>query len=218
MSEPGTRVAAACPGCSPTVPTAHEVLRPGGQVTVRCTECGHVHKTRIEDERTVERSVVVSQDGESFTATVEAPAEETVAVGEEFLLETDEAIMNVRITDLQVGEEERTNRAPVEDVHTFWTRAVGNVSVNLTLHPKSGAHDETRSVKIRVPGDEEFVIGETHEYGDEAFTVENVHVRDDAVARYEFQKLGHDGDAVVAKDAKRVYARDENSTRAWSAW
>jgi uncharacterized Zn finger protein len=199
------------------VPTAHEVLKPGGQATVRCTECGHVHKTRLESERTVERKVVVSQDGDSFTATVDAPAGETVAVGEEFLLETEEAIMNVRITDLEL-DGERVSRAPVEDVRTFWTRAVGNVAVNLTLHPKSGAREETRSIKIQVPGDEEFVVGQTHEYGDESFTVENVHVRESALGRYEFQKLGHEGDAVMAKDVKRLYARDENATRAWSAW
>lgn len=217
MSTPAERVAATCPSCSPDHETAHEVLKPGGnQATVRCTACGHVHKTAVDQREEVERKVVVSQEGESFTATVNAPADETVAIGEEFLLETDEAILTVRITDLQTGPEQHVEEATVEDVETFFTRAVGNVSVDLTLHPKGGAREGTRSIEIQVPGDEEFVVGETTEYGDEEFTVEGVVVREDARG-YERRKFDFDGDSAVAKDIQRIYARDESST-AWSAW
>jgi len=215
MTETGERIAATCPGCSPGTPTAHEVLKPGGQSTVRCTECGHVHKTAVEDETTVERRVVVSQEGESFEARVDAPPDERVAVGEEFLLETDVGVFTVRITSLEL-DEERVESAQVEDVRTFWTRAVGNVAVNLTLHPADGAHDETESLTLRVPGGQKFVVGESYEFGDNEFTVEGVHVRDDATG-YEFEKLDHPGDSVVAKDVNRLYARDETTT-AWSAW
>jgi len=215
MTETTERVALVCPACSPDVETVHEVLAPGGQATVRCTECDHVHKTAIPEAETLEREVVVSQDGESFPATVDVPAGERLAVGEEFVLETDEAIMTVRITSLE-REDDRADRAPTEAVRTIWTRAVGNVGVDATLHPKGGKHDETRGITLHVPGDFEFTIGETVELGDEEFTVENVHVRDDAVG-YEFPKLGHAGDTVLAKDIKRLYARDE-STSAWSAW
>ncbi len=217
MSDPTERVPAACPACSPEVPSAHEVLKPGGDATVRCTDCGHVHKVDLSEDPTVERRVIVSQDGESFEAHVEAPPAETVAVGEEFLLETDEAVLTVRITSLEVADDARVEEAAVEDVRTFWTRAVGNVSVDLTLHPTDGAHDETAALTIHVPGDEEFVVGESREYGDEEFTVEGIHLRDDAVG-YDFDKLDHDGDAVPAKDVNRVYARDETGTVAWSAW
>jgi hypothetical protein len=41
-------------------------------------------------------------------------------------------------------------------------------------------------------------------------------VRGDA-PDYRFEKLDHDGDAVFAKDTKRVYGRDVTSA-AWSAW
>lgn len=216
MSEPTERVAATCPACSADAPTAHEVLRPGGHATGRCTDCGHVHKVDLSEDPAVDRRVIVSQDGESVEATVEAPPAETVAVGEEFLLETDEAVMTVRITSLEV-DEGRVDEATVEDVRTFWTRAVGNVSVDLTLHPTEGAHDETTARTVHVPGDEDFVVGETHEYADLAFTVEGVAVRDDATG-YDFDKLDYAGDAVPAKDAKRVYARDETGEVAWSAW
>ncbi|WP_135305729.1 HVO_0476 family zinc finger protein [Haloarcula amylovorans] len=211
----GERVALPCPACSPGLETVHEVLKPGGQVTVRCTDCDHVHKEQLPDDDTVPRDVVVSQDGESFTAQVDVPDDEDLAVGEEFLLETEAAVMTVRITSLET-DEGRTEEAPVDDVDTIWSRAVGNVAVNVTMHPKDGRHDETESFKLQVPGDYDFVVGETEEFGDEEFTVEGIHVRDDAHG-YDHEKMDFEGDSAVAKDINRLYVRDE-STTAWSAW
>ncbi|MFC7191398.1 HVO_0476 family zinc finger protein [Halocatena marina] len=215
MNEPTGHVPVSCPACSPDTPTVHEVLSPGGQTTVRCTECNHVHKTRIEEERTVERDVIVSQDGESFHTHVDAPASETIAVGEEFIVDTDEVLMTVRITDLELGEE-RKNRAPAEDVDTIWTRAVDNVSVSITINPLDGRHDDSRSIDALVPGDYEFTVGATEELGDEEFTVKSIKLREDAVG-YDFDQLDLGGDSAVAKDIQRVYADDESSS-AWSAW
>ena len=215
MEDTTARVAAACPACSPDAETVHEVLSEGGQATVRCTECSHVHKESLPEERTVNREVVVSQDGESFATAVEVPAAETLATGEEFLVETDEAIVTARITSLELGDG-RSEQAVAEDVETIWSRAVGNVSVNVTAHPKSGEHDETRSVRLQVPGDYEFVVGETDDLGDEEFTVEGILIRDDATG-YDHGKLDFDGDEAAAKDIKRLYVRDE-ATTAWSAW
>lgn len=217
MSQPTERVAARCPSCSTDEPTAHELLKEAGLATVRCTECGHVHKTELAEEETVERRVVVSQEGESFTATVEANPDQKLQKGEEFLLDTEEAILTVRITDLEFPDDQRHALATVGDVETIWTRAVGNVSVNLTLHPKDGRREDTRSLKIQVPGDEEFTVGATAEYGGEEFTVEGIVIRDDAISRYDFEQLDHQRDTAMAKDIKRLYARDESST-AWSAW
>lgn len=212
------RVAVGCPACSPGAETAHEVLNRGGQATVRCGDCGHVHKTTLEADATVERRVIVSQDDESDEATVEVPPEETLEVGEEFLVETDAAYLTARITSLETTDDARTETADATAVKTIWTRAVGNVAVNLTLHPKDGGHDETRSVKIQVPGDEQFVVGRTHEYGGEEFTVERFLVRSDATG-YDREGYEFEGDSARAKDLKRVYARDEDARRrAWSGW
>jgi len=211
----GEQIPLPCPACSPDIETVHEVLKPGGHVTVRCLECGHVHKEQLPEENTHQRDVVVSQEGESFTAQVDVPEDEELAVGEEFLLETDEAVVSARITSLET-DEGRTEEAHVDDVETIWSRAVGNVAVNVTMHPKDGRHDETESFKLQVPGDYEFTVGETEQFGDEEFTVEGIHVRDDAHG-YEHEKLDFDGDMVFAKDINRLLVRDESST-AWSAW
>lgn len=215
MDETTARVALPCPACSPDRETVHEVLSEGGRATVRCIDCSHVHKEELPEEQTIERKVVVSQGGDSFSDSVAVPAEETLAVGEEFLLETEEAILTVRITSLE-HDEGRTDEAAAEAVDTIWGRAVGNVSVSVTAHPKSGEHDETRSFDLQVPGDYEFTVGETDELGGEEFTVEGILIRDDATG-YDFDKLDHDGDGAVAKDIKRLYVRDE-TTSAWSAW
>jgi len=215
MTDVTDQVPVPCPACSPEFETVHEVLSEGGQATVKCTECGHVHKTTLPEETTLQRDVVVSQDGDSFSASTDVPAEETLAVGEEFLLETDEAIMTVRITSLELATG-RVEEAPAEDVRTIWTRAVGNVSVNTTVHPKGGDREGTRSEELHVPGDYEFVVGETDELGELEFTVEGIHLREDAHG-YNHEKLDHDGDQAFAKDIKRLLVRDESST-AWSAW
>lgn len=219
MNEHPDRIPVACPSCSPDAETVHEVLSAGGgRLTVRCTDCDHVHKVTPAAEREVERSVVVSQDGESFSATVMVPPEERVRVGEEFIVETDEAIMQVRITDLETGEETRVSTADAGEVETFWTRAVDNVSVNVTLHPREGDPDDTRSLTAYLPGDFEFTVGETVTLGEDEFEVTNVHVRETAINRYPFEKLGDEGDTVLAKDVKRVYGYEAGTSRAWSAW
>ena len=209
------RVALACPSCSPDAPTAHEILKEADPATVRCGECGHTHKESLPDDETVERQVVVSQDGESFTARHETDPDERLAVGDEFLLDAPEALMQVRVTSLETADD-RVEEATVERVETVWTRAVENVTVDVTLHPQDGKREETRSITLQVPGDEQFMVDETVTFGDEEFTVEGIVVRDDA-ERYDREQFDYTGDSALAKDIKRVYARDEQTT-AWSAW
>ena len=219
MSTPGDRLAVDCPSCSSAEPTVHEVLTEGGgRTTVRCTDCGHVHKTRIEPDARVERDVVVSQDDESFSTRTAVDPAETLAVGEEFIVDSEAAIVQVRITGLELGPEERAEEARAEDVSTIWTRGIDNVTVKTTLNPKEGTGDResSRSFDLRVPGDHEFVVGGTESLGDEEFRVKAIQVRDDA-PEYRHGKLDHEGDVVYARDVKRLYGTDR-TTSAWSAW
>lgn len=212
------RVAVACPSCSPGDETVHELLHESGHATVRCTECDHVHRTDLPSDPTVERRVIASQEGDSIEATAEFDPDGRLAAGDEFLVETDEAILSAAVTSLELLDGERAEAAPVAEVRTVWTRVVGNVAVDLTLHPKDGRHDSTYSTEVRVPGDEVFTVGETHSYGDAEFSVEGIFLRGD-VERYGQQKLDYPGDQAPAKHIKRVYARDESKTSvAWSGW
>ena len=215
--ESGERVPTPCPACSPELETVHEVLSArGGALTVRCSECGHVHKVQPETEREVTLDVVVSQGGESFTANVTTPADETVEVGDEFLLETEEVLATVRVTSVELDGDRRRERAPAGEIQTVWTREVDNVAVNVTIHPQDGTREQSRSVTVQVPGDYELAVDSTEVFDDEEVTIDAIVVRDDATG-YERDRYEQPGDVVLAKDAKRVYAWDEQST-AWSAW
>lgn len=215
MSEtPGTeRAPAACPACEKE--TVHEVLSPGGQATVRCTECQHTHKTELSEPETAELDVIVSQDGESWPSTYETDPDEEIETGAEFIVETPEAIQQVQVTAIET-ETERQEAAPVEAIETLWTRVVDNVGVNVTIHPNDGSRDRSRSEKLYVPGDHEFTVGETREAGDEEFEVTAVHLRDDAEG-YPTDTLDREGDVAFAKHVKRLYGRDER-TSAWAGW
>ncbi|GAB3667353.1 HVO_0476 family zinc finger protein [Halopiger thermotolerans] len=218
-SEIPDRVPTPCPSCSPELETVHEVLTAsegGGTVTVRCSECGHVHKVQPEQEREVTLDVVVSQEGESFTANVTTPEDETVEVGDEFILETEEVLSTVRVTSVELDEHRRVEEAPADEIATVWTREVDNVAVNVTVHPQDGRRDDSRSITVRVPGDYEFEVGAVEEFGDDEIEIDAFVVRDDATG-YERDRYEMEGDTVLAKDAKRVYAYDQ-TTSAWSAW
>lgn len=217
MSDTPDRVPAPCPSCSPDLETVHEVLTAGGgNLTVRCSECGHVHKIQPDSEREVTLDVVVSQGGESFTANVTTPEDEPIEVGDEFILETEEVLSTVRVTSVELDGQQRVETAPADEIETVWTREVDNVAVNVTVHPQDGSRDDSRSVTVHVPGDYEFAIGAVESFGDEEFEIDAFVVRDDA-AGYERDRFELEGDTAFAKDIKRVYAYDEQST-AWSAW
>jgi uncharacterized Zn finger protein len=149
------------------------------------------------------------------TTSIEGAAGDVIETGDAFVVDTPEALYQVEVTSIELGPEARTDRARLDEIEAVWTRVVDNVGVNVTIHPADGTGDGTRSRKMRVPGDYEFVVGETESVGDEEFEVTGVQVRDDA--NYRFDKLDRDGDMAFAKDVKRVYGRD-TTTAAWSAW
>ncbi|ELZ25832.1 HVO_0476 family zinc finger protein [Natrinema limicola] len=217
MSDIPDRVPTPCPSCSPDLETVHEVLTTGGgTLTVRCSECGHVHKIQPDTEREVTLDVVVSQGGESFTANVTAPEDETVEVGDEFILETEEVLSTVRVTSVELDGQKRVDEAPADEIETVWTREVDNVAVNVTVHPQDGSRDDSRSITVHVPGDYEFEVGTVETFGDDEFEIDAFVVRDDA-SGYRRDRFEEPGDTAFAKDIKRVYAYDEQSS-AWSAW
>ncbi|WP_323173017.1 HVO_0476 family zinc finger protein [Natrialba sp. PRR66] len=217
MNDIPERIPTACPSCSPDLETVHEVLTEGGgTLTVRCSECSHVHKIQPEREREVTLDVVVSQDGESFSANVTTPADEPVEVGDEFILETEAVLSTVRVTSIELEGHKRVEEAPADEIQTVWTREVDNVSVSVTIHPQDGSRDDSRSITVHVPGDYEFEVGEIEEFGDDEFEIDAFVVRD-TVQGYDRDRYEIEGDTVPAKDTKRVYAYDQ-TTSAWSAW
>jgi len=193
------RVEVECPACDEYA--VHEVLKKSGQATVECSECGHVHKVRVHEPRTVERRVVVSQGEESFAEHVPMRAEETVRVGDEFVFEGDEGVFGVEVTGIEVEEEgdnRRVEAVEAEEADTVWTRVVDNVTVPVTLH----TDETTESHDLRVPGDYGFVVGETEEVDGNEFVVTGF------VDRRTGDSFTVGGDDVEAKNAKRLYGEE----------
>jgi uncharacterized Zn finger protein len=217
MNDIPDRIPTPCPSCSPELETVHEVLTEGGgALTVRCSECSHVHKVQPERQREVTLDVIVSQEGESFTANVTVPEDQTVEVGDEFILETEEVLSTVRVTSIELDGQKRVDDADADEIETVWTREVDNVAVNVTIHPQDGSRDDSRSITVHVPGDYEFEVGSIEEFGDDEFEIDAFVVRQDA-SSYDRDRYEMEGDTGIAKDLKRVYAYDEQ-TSAWSAW
>lgn len=213
MSDTAERAATACPACD--TETVHEVLSPGGQATVRCTACDHTHKADLSEPDTETVDVVVSQDGESWPATIERAPSEELTAGEEFIVETPEAIQQVQVTTVETADD-RVERAEPSEARTVWTRVVDNVGVNVTINPNDGSEDRSRSIKLYVPGDMEFTVGNVREAADEEFEVTAIHLRDDADG-YPTGTLSESGDVAFAKHVKRLYGRDQQ-TSAWMGW
>ena len=217
MNDIPDRIPTPCPSCSPELETVHEVLTEGGgALTVRCSECSHVHKVQPERTREVTLDVVVSQGDESFTANVTVPEDETVETSDEFILETEEVLSTVRVTSIELDGQRRVDDAEADEIETVWTREVDNVAVNVTIHPQDGSRDDSRSLTVHVPGDYEFEVGAIEEFGDDEFEIDAFVVREDA-SGYDRDRYDMAGDTIVAKDLKRVYAYDEQSSD-WSAW
>ena len=215
--ERGDQVRVSCPACTPNGEQVHEVLKPDSDVTLECRACGHVHKVPFEPTHREDIRVVVSSGGESLRTSAAVPVDERLAVGEEFVAKTDEGPMGVRITSLELEAGHRTEQANAADVTTIWTRAVDNVGVPTTIHPEDGRREGTVSETYYLPGDEEIVVGEQMPLSEGGVEVERLLVRDD-VAGPDPGVLDEQGDVVLAKDAKRVFARRTDTDMWRSPW
>ena len=209
----GDQLAVTCPACSPTVETVHEVLSPGGHPTVRCRSCGHVHSTRIDadtDERTIR--TIVSQEGDSVAATVEAPVDAVLDVGDRFVVDTDEAVYSVELTAIEDRHGRRHERLSADQAETLWTRDIGNVAVRVTIHPPRGSGQSSRAATLRLPGDTELSIGEERRIDGERVRLTGILLRTSAVEARADRKLDRAGASAMAMDIDRVYARSPRAT------
>lgn len=213
MTEAGDQVAVVCPACSPHQPTLHEALTNGAEPTVRCRECRHVHSARVEstaEEQAIR--TIVSQGAESITATVELPADATAEVGQELVVETADAIYTVEVTSLEDDAGGRHDKLPIAETSTLWTRDVGNVAVDVTIHPPSNTTEGSRSTVLRVPGDDAFTIGEEATVDGEPVRVHGIHLRQPTEADG-LRKLNQPGDTALARDIARLYVTSRRTVR-----
>ncbi len=213
MIESGDQVGVTCPACSPNHETIHEVLSPGGQATVRCGECGHVHTSTAEDSPTV-RAVrtIVSQDGESVSATMDLPDEAILEVGDRFVVDTEEAVYSVELTDIEDQSGGRHERHRAGEIETLWTRDIGNVSVNVTVNPARGGGGSSWSARQQLPGDETVSVGDEFRIDGTVVRVTGLLLRETTTPDG-VRTLDTVGDESMAMDLERIYARPAHPVR-----
>lgn len=159
---------------------------------MRCEECGTVHSVQVERERLVNLKVIVSSDRLSQPYFIKIPAKEILSVGEELLV--DDPAKDVVMTQIASLEtDRRVESAPAASVKTVWARATDQVPVKISVY----RHGQTRALKISVPGDELFSVGEARKVQGFRFEIVKIKLRGEGFA-----------DAAQAKDIQRIWGRE----------
>ena len=199
-----------CPTCSPHASQSHEVLKQqgrsgsrGGDLLVRCTECGTTHTITVAPTRTTEIRIIVSQDEDSDRYTIELPLDHEVYVEDELLVDDPSAdeVHLVEVTAIE-SSAKRVTSAVADEIETIWARAIDEVTVKITIHDRT----RTESERLRVYGDKEFVVGGIEEIGRKRVKITRIKTYKGGFRKYE-------GDVVLAKDVKRAYGERESENR-----
>ena len=159
---------------------------------MRCEECGMVHSVPAERERLVSLKVIVSSDRQSQPYFIHLPAREQLIVGDELLVDDPaREVVMTQITSLETDR--RVESAPAASVRTVWARATDQVSVKISVY-RSG---QTRPLKISVPGDELYTVGEARTAKGSRYEIVKIKLRGEGFA-----------DAAQAKDIQRIWGRE----------
>ncbi|ASI98658.1 HVO_0476 family zinc finger protein [Thermococcus celer] len=144
-----------------------EVIRERGrEVTLRCNECGNVWMVTLP--KPIKVPLIVSKHERSFKTSVELPGGEEIKVGDIVETEDDE----VRITGIELEGDKRVERAVTGEIKTLWGESLTYPKViKASIYLSGGT---TQAFKVKVPRDEEFVVGEVLEVGGYTFRVEKI--------------------------------------------
>jgi uncharacterized Zn finger protein len=181
-----------CPTCSKLVGVKHRVIVPGQTLIVKCNICGTVRKVGAQKRTNqVKIKVVMSKYDKSYIRWLDAKPGEFLSVGEELIVENEEANA-VRISAIELKDDVRVDSAAVSNIRTLWVKAIDEVVVKIAIHTGT----LTRSLKIPCSGDKEFTVGSAENFG----RITRIKVNDGLV-------LKTVGQSAVAHTIKRIYAK-----------
>jgi len=179
-----------CPTCG--TETDHDLIKAGQENLVRCLECQTVHSIQVERERLVNLKVIVNRDRRSSPYFMKYPAMEILHVGDELLV--DDPAKDVVMTEIASLEtDRRVDAALAREVVTVWARATDEVSLKISIS-KRGISE---SLKISVPGDEVFEVGEARNIKGCRFSIVKIKLRSEGFA-----------DSAPARDILRIWGRE----------
>jgi len=146
-----------CPSCGEE--TLHRVVK--GKISekkgftvdavVKCSQCGHTHASTIRSEKNLTIPVIVSELESSIKKEIELSENDTVSVGDEFLL--DEGRIKIASIETKKG---RVNSSQAKDVTALWAKKFDRLRLKISIN--KGSRTFTRTVWA-VP-DEEFFVGD----------------------------------------------------------
>jgi uncharacterized Zn finger protein len=146
-----------CPSCGEE--TLHRVVK--GKISekkgfiidavVKCSQCGHTHASVIKAEKNLTIPVIVSELESSIKKEIELSENDTVSVGDEFLL--DKGRIKIASIETKKG---RVNSSQAKDVITLWAKTFDRLRLKISIN--KGSRTFTRTVWA-VP-DEEFFVGD----------------------------------------------------------
>lgn len=197
MFEEGNETEIKCPNCSPADETWHEILKPGQSPVAKCMDCGHVHSYRVPRVKMKTVKVIVSQMDQSTVMQTLLDEEERFFVDDEFMVDDQLTgdVVPIIVTVLECGDKRKPS-APVKDIDTIWGRAIDEVTVKVAIQQG----ETTESVELKVPGDFRFVVGQNVRIEGKDYPIVSVKIRGGSFK-------SRDGDYVLAKKVKRVYAK-----------
>ena len=153
-----------CPECGSD--DVEVIKERGRELTLRCGECGNVWHVTLP--KLVKVPLIVRKHERSFKSEVELPEGEEIKVGDIVETENDE----VRITGIELDENKRVNKATVEEVRTLWGESLTYPKIiKVSIYLPKGV---TQAFRVKVPRDEEFVVGEVLEVGGYTFRIEKI--------------------------------------------
>ncbi|MHC1626433.1 MAG: HVO_0476 family zinc finger protein [Methanoculleaceae archaeon] len=182
-----------CPGCNSKTP--HEVLHEAGDVLVRCTVCGGVH--RVPKGRLphfVEVPIVVSRHEESMICVSELLSDEVCHVGDMMVAFCNGEPVAVEITGIETGSK-RVQSAETPEIRTLWSREVEKVVLRVSVH--EGAR--TYPVNILCDGETPVTVGEVRDFEGLRGRVTRIKLRNGAL-------LKREGQSAPAMRIKRVFS------------
>ncbi|WP_457750980.1 HVO_0476 family zinc finger protein [Thermococcus sp.] len=153
-----------CPECGSD--DVEVIKERGRELTLRCNECGNVWIITLP--KLVKVPLIVSKHERSFKTFAELPEGEEIRVGD--IVETEED--EVRITGIELEGDRRVEKAEIGKIKTLWGESLTYPKViKVSIYVPGGV---TQAFKVKVPRDEEFVVGEVLEVGGYTFKVEKI--------------------------------------------
>jgi uncharacterized Zn finger protein len=140
-----------CPDCGEE--QVHDVLSASaGEATVRCRECGRVHKAALKPAKRVDLPIIISRGQASERASVTLLEDEPVAVEDEFVAAGQQ--VQVRAIDRLDGK--RVASAVARDVATLWAIHFEEIMVKVAVNMGK----KTISKSVPVGPRDTFTVGD----------------------------------------------------------